>query len=314
MNLKGGLLLGVGLLVGGALGALYTKSLPPEEDSPEAKIEQLQFEVAKYERQMAAIGVDLERRKDTSKDRMRSIMEQIKNGEEVSLDDVADSMKPFLRDMRPLMMRMHEVTAQDWADAKVGEFSRKYDLSQAEKDGLKRVLEDQRIRHAERIQDIYEDDSSSFVEIARASDDRYTRLEDLSAELKPYLSATELADYQADIAEKRADYVQEDADRYLNRFDEIVELTPEQHEEAFAIMVRSSPDYRTGMDVEGLDPNAGRMEVRARNEALSGILDQDQRRVWEERRRERRADAAEDLMRLGIALPNDWDLLDQGGL
>lgn len=313
-SVKGVLLMIVGVVLGAFGAGLFVKTLPPEEGSMQEQLDQLEFDYDALQRRYAAVSGDIERRKDGTGDRMRSVMGKILAGETVDPNEIAHAMKPLMRDISPLMSRISEIEAQDWADSKAGAFLRKYNLPKGKKAAVQAAFERAKIEDAERVRSVLQDERSTFTEIAKAMDNRQLELTDLSSELGNVLSGEQLKEYQDDLKARRVDYVQDDANRYLSRLDDIVGLTPTQHEDAFYLMVRSSPDYRAEMDVGGLTGERRPLNHRDRNNQLQRILTPEQEAQWQRTQMERFEKAEREFGRVGMSVPDGWDLLDNGGL
>ncbi|MDA8980803.1 hypothetical protein N9H14_01340, partial [bacterium] len=100
----------VGLLIGVVGGVMFSKSIAPEMGSAEDRLEQSERELRKAEgeiRALVASGARNEKRKVG--DGVRDMMWRIRNGEDVSLDDVLVTMKPWMREMTPLFERIRKV-------------------------------------------------------------------------------------------------------------------------------------------------------------------------------------------------------------
>jgi len=101
--MKQGLGLIIGLIVGAMGAILFSGSLPPEEASPEERLEIAEIELGKARRTIRYLEADGRGgSRRTVGDGVRGIAQDIKEGRDVSMDDVFSTMKPWLRDMSPL--------------------------------------------------------------------------------------------------------------------------------------------------------------------------------------------------------------------
>jgi hypothetical protein len=124
-----------GLAVGIAGAVLFLQSMPPKEGSAEERVDKLEAELKKANNHVAALeGADPRGRRRpgrTTRDGMRRIFEDYKEGKPVTPDDLLHAMQPFLRDVSPLFDRIRVRDLQRQSDAKAGELARKHSLTKA---------------------------------------------------------------------------------------------------------------------------------------------------------------------------------------
>lgn len=301
----------IGLVVGVVGAVLFRQSMPPEEGSAEAKLEEAQrvlrvtrMELAKYEEQYGST------RGRTVRDGMRTIAEDLKAGRDVSPDDVLWTMKPWLRDMAPLFDRMRMIEQEDRFDSLAGHYAREYNLSEQGQAELKEWFRQREEANAQAFNDVIQSDTSGFVDFVRVMEMTEDSERGLDEFMEGQLQGEELAAFQAERLQERVDSVQREANRRLHRLDEAVGLDENQLDEMFGVMARGSSRYRTGMEFDGMGGETGRLEGRARDAAIRQVLRPDQLQRYEQLQAERRMKAEKEMRRMGMTLPRDWELLD----
>ncbi|MEM9480009.1 MAG: hypothetical protein AAGA58_10185 [Verrucomicrobiota bacterium] len=305
-----GLILG---LVVGIFGAImFQQSVAPDKETVAGELEQVQHKLRKAEREIAALRADGKSTKSrrTVSDGIRSIAERIRAGEEISLDDVFWKMKPWMRDMAPLFDRMRMVEQEDNFDRIAGELARKYDLSKEDREALQNWLLAKSEKNSRKFNEVIFSETSGFVDFMKVSNFDAEDVHGLDDFMESRLEGEALDEFKADRLDERIKSVEAEADRRLERLNEAVGLEDDQIDDMFAVLARGSSDYRDGMEigVEGAD--TGRIEGAGRDNAIRGILRGNQIRKYERYQNERRWEAEQEMRRVGLALPRDWQLLD----
>jgi len=303
----------IGLLVGAAGALMFSKSMPPEEGSVEERLEDARIELRRAERTIREFektgGVGRGRR--TMRDGMRGIIEDLKDGKEVSADDLFSAMKPWLRDMSPLFDRVRELNGEDWADRMTGQWAREYKLTKSEQAELRQWFLDRSRERGEAFNAVVNSESSGFVDFVKATEYDWHDADGAGDVMEKFLEGEELEAFQEERLNTRVESVQGEADRGVTRLGGIVDLDEDQQVEAFAILVRGSEDYREGeMAFDGMGVDQGALDRTERNVAIRGILQPDQVEAFDTYRAERRAEAEKDMRRLGLTLPDQWDMLE----
>ncbi len=300
-----------GLLIGVIGGVMFSKSIAPEEGSAEERLEVSQRELRKAEGEIRALVASGHRNeKKRVGDGMRDIMWRIRNGGEVSFDDIFVTMKPLLRDMSPLFERIRQVNEDEWADTMAGRWGSEYNLSDADKAELKEWFKMNSQIRAGQFVDVVESDESGFVDFVQATEYDWRDASGAEKLMEGMLEGEELEKFKLERLTERHESVEGEAHRNLTRLDGIVELDSDQHFELFGVMTRGSDDYREGMDFDGMDSGTAQLDRDARNEAIESILRPDQRELLESHRAEREAEAQREMGKIGLSLPEDWDLLE----
>ena len=283
------------------------KSQRPKPDSLEDRLELAEQRAARSERQLGALRKYAER---SERGGLRRLARDLKDGKEVSFDDVLGTAKPWMRQISPVMERVRKVNEANWADSRVSEWTRNYDLSDAEKEELKSYFRGQSEANAEKITEVIESDESGFVDFVQATNNDWRDFEGASDLMESFLEGEELEVFQNERLDKRVDAVQEEADRKLGRLDEVVGLDDGQQEELFRVMVRGSDDYRPGVNPEEYTGDASPLDRAARDRAIEAVLRPEQRSVFDEYREEQAREIEEQWRKYQLAPPKDFDLLE----
>lgn len=304
----------IGLLVGAAGALLFSRSLPPPEGSPEERLEIAQRELQKAHRtirQLEARTGRAGRSRRTVGDGVRDIMQDIREGKEVSIDDLFATVKPWMRDMAPLFDRVRQINEEDWADTMTGEWTRTYHLSASEQQALKQWFLERGRQKSREFLSVVESDSSGFVDFVRATEYNWRDTEGIDPVMEGFLEGDELARFREERLAARATSVENEANRGLTRLDEIADLDESQQAAAFAILARGADDYQEGtLAFDGMAADRSPLTPQARDQALRGLLRPDQAATFDAHLAARREKAEQDLRRLGLTLPANWDLLD----
>jgi hypothetical protein len=300
----------VGLVVGITGGILYSKSLRPDPGSMQDRMEIAEEELGKARRNVRAMERHVQRQEAMRDGRLRKLARDIKDGKEVNLDDLFATMKPWMRQMSPVFERLRQINEVDWADARVSEWGRNYDLSDAEKEQLKDWFAGQSRTNAERLTEVVTNEETGFVDLIRATEYGWQDAEGVESLMEGFLEGEELESFRAERLADRVESVQNEADRSLQRLDEIVELDDAQHEELFGVLIRGSEDYRPDVKPEGFTGEATPLDREARDAMIQSVLKPEQVQRLNEVREERRVKAESQLRRAGMVLPKDWDLLE----
>ena len=300
------------LIFGFIAATLYQKTLPPPPSSPEEELERLRHTHLKLkaEHRDALATLSNRRPRDTTSSRAREVAQALKDGEEVSIDDVFNVTKPLMRDLHPLFNRIRQFEQTKDFDRTIGELTRSYDLNASQQAALRKWLEEKAKKNNEEYLSTIESEQPSFVDFVRAVDAKNSTagIDDF---MEKTLTGSRLDDYRDQRMRERVERVQNQADRRVSRLDEAVTLTEKQRDEVFGLMAVTSDDYRPGMVFE--DASGQPMAATPREDretALQQILTPEQWDAYQNRQAAQRAEAEEDLSRFGLTLPKNWQLLD----
>jgi len=305
----------LGILAGVAIGVIggvmFSKSLAPMEGSPEERLENSERKLRRAEGEIRALVASGHRNeKKTSGDGMRDMMWRLRNGEEVSFDDIFGSMKPWMREMQPLFERVRQVNEDEWADTMAGRWGSDYDLGEAEKARLQEWFKARGEERAAHFAEVLESEESGFVDFVQATEYDWRDADGVEPLMEELLEGEELEKFKLERLAERHGSVQDEAHRNLTRLDNIVELDSEQHFELFGVMARGAEDYRDGMEFDGMDAGTAPLDRAGRLAAVEEVLRPEQRTALQKYRAEQQAEAEREMGKMGLSLPKDWDLLD----
>jgi hypothetical protein len=304
----------VGLAIGGVGATLFLQSMPGEEGSPEERANKLEAQLKSANNRITLLeAADPNRRRPgrTFADGARGIAEDIREGRPVSPDDIFRASQPFLRDLAPLFDRMRIRQQKQMIDSMTGELARKYDLNPAQQESLKKWFGEKAERDAKAYSDLVAQDGTRLEDIMKATAN--VRPDDgLDDYMGSVLSGDKLAEFKSERIAERSERVQQEADRNVQRLDDIVHLDETQRDQVFGIMARGSRDYDPAMKLEGAGGDIASTPGGNRNEAMLSVLRPDQRESYEAERQQRREAAEKDMQAMGLSLPPTWNLLDEG--
>lgn len=306
----------IGLLLGGVGSSLFQQSMPGAEGSPEQRANRLEVELKSARNRIAALeAADPQGRRRpgrTFADGARGIAEDIRDGKPVSPDDIFRASQPLMRDLAPLLDRMRIRQQTRMIDSKVGELARKYDLTPAQQAALKQWFEQKSEEQSKRYNDLVLQDGTRLQDLMKASMDARPD-EGLDEFMATTLSGEKLAEFQTQRMAERAERVQQEADRKVQRLDGIVTLDDTQRDQVFGIMARNSKDFDPAMSLEGADGEAIATPGTDAREAVLSVLRPEQRAAYEAERQRRLDEARKDMEAIGLTLPPDWEILDESG-
>ena len=321
-SLRALLPLAIGLVIGGVGATLFSESMPGSEGSPVERANKLEMELKKAENRIAALEAEDAPGASQGKargvagkgfaDGARRIAEDLREGKTVNPDDIFRASKPLLRDLAPLFDRMRLKEQRKMIDGLAGELARKYDLTPENRQLLKQWFEDKADEEAKRWSEVLGRDETRLEDIMRASRDVRPD-EGLETFMQGVLPADKLAAFKQERLTERTQRVQQEADARVQRLDAIVGLDDTQRDQIFGIMVRGSREYDPAMVPEGAGGAIGATPGGHRQAAMLAVLGPDQRAAYEVERLRKREEAAKDMESVGLSLPVNWELLDEGG-
>lgn len=303
----------VGLTVGVVGAILFQQSMPKPEGSPEEQVVHLELQLKKARNQIrsleAADPQGKRRKGQDFGDRARGLAEAIREGREVTPDDILRASQPLMRDLSPLFDRIRMRQQSQMIDSKVGELARKYDLSPAQQEALKQWFAQKAEADGQKFNELALRDGTSVMELMKYSMDSRPD-EGLDGFMGQVLSGEKLATFQSEHLAEQIRRVQNEADMKVERLDQIVGLDAQQRDQVFGIIARNSKDYTPGMSIEGGVGSAGNVAGANPRDAMLSVLRPEQRQAYEAERETRRQAAQRELDAIGLSLPPDWDMLD----
>lgn len=315
MNLRLVLALLAGLVTGGVAVTLFRDSLPPPQGSAEARAVQLETDLARATSRIARLEAQIPKTPvnvaDTARDTAADIIADLKSGRPVDIERLYQRIKPALREITPvfdLLRRREQKKEFARIAAHMGEA---YHLDAAQQKALENWLGERALADAETFQKIAYGENSRLEDIIKAS--KYQKpKKDLDAFMERTLAGNDLDRYKTDRLKERTQNLENEANNRLQRLHQAVPLDEAQQDQAFAIMVRSSPEFDSaikldiplGNDVRTIRPG------QDREQELLRILRPDQRAQFEAYRKRQLAEAQQSAAEIGLKLPADWDVFE----
>lgn len=318
----------IGLAVGVVGASLFHDSMPGAEGSPEERAQKLELELKRAQNRIAALeaasaqpregrsiveritgGGDAHEGRRTLTDGARRIAEDLRAGRPVNPDDIFRAGQPLMRDLAPLFDRMRVRSQQQVIDSMAGEFARKYNLAPPQQELLKQWFAKKSAEEAKRWSEMITREGTRLEDVMRASQDVRPD-QGLDDFMPSILSSDKLAQFQAERLAERVQRVEREADAKVQRLDGIVGLDEGQRDQVFGIMARSSREYDPKMVLEGSKGEIGPTPSGNPQAAMLAVLRPEQRTAYEAERQRRRDEAAKDMAAIGLALPADWEMLE----
>ena len=299
-----------GLIIGVAGAILVRGSLPPEKDTPEAKILSLENELRDTRLRLAKIDPSQARqREDTGgaiSDGVRAALADLKAGRPVDMNVLFHATKPLLRDLSPLFDNMRRKEERRSMEHLAGEYARRYELNADQQQALQKWLQERAERNAALFKSVALSDSTRLEDIMQAG--KFQRRDrDVDGFMEGQLKGDKLTEYRRDRLTERANQVTAEADSRVQRLTGIADLDTAQQDQVFSIMARSSPEFDPQMQIEGVTTDAA--PGADRDAAVMAVLRPDQRERYDQWREERRQRASQEFLDIGLKMPDGWDAL-----
>lgn len=311
--IKSIVLLVVGLIVGCIGGFMFHGSLPPETPLEE-QIATLQKEKAEAE----LLIKELENQEDlitrspenAASQKARLIIDRIRRGETVGLEEFFSAYQPFLEDSAPLFGLLRNLGELERFDYSLGQLTRKYDLTDAERTKLERWMERKSRKNRRAFDAALNNPNATIFDFLNAFSNQNQYDEGIEEPLRDILDRDEFSEFRNQRLEERATRVQREADGKLKRLEKYVDLRPEQQDSLFVVFAQSSRHYSRDLEFEGIDPNiASREPTVFSYDSVYEVLDPKQTDQLRNAQDRERASADRRLGMIGLEVGPDWDML-----
>jgi len=300
----------------GALGAvLLQRSMPPEEGSLEERIALLENDLKKSKAELRAWEDTSPRKRfgATTQDNVRSIAQAIKEGRPVSPDDVFNSFKPLMRDLSPLTERMKAIEIKRSAEARAGEYARKYGLSTEQQNQLIAHIVVHDTEQRKILQTMLESDHVTMRDYIKAERE-IDHEKPVDEAMTSLLQGEKRDEYLLERINEKSERVQQEADGQVKRLDNIVQLDDSQRHQIFLYMAQGSRHYDPQMQFDGLQEGVKPLAAGTTpQQAMMSVLRPEQRQTYEKFRQERLVQQQQEAAALGLTIPNDWNPDDDIG-
>lgn len=305
----------IGIAIGGIGVSLFQQSLPGGEGSPEERVQELEVKLKAAENRLAAFDADSNGRRRSGRtfaDGLRGIGEDIREGRDVSPDDIFRAAQPLMRDLAPLFDRMRARREEKEIEIRVGEYARKYDLSAVQRESLKNWFAQKSLENAEAYNRLVLQDGTRTKDLIEFASETRTD-EGLDDFFERTLTGENLTDYKAERIAERAEAVQNEADAKVQRIDNIVTLDSGQRDLLFGIAARDSKGWDEDLEIEGVEGAAiAEPGIKNPKEAMLAILRPEQKEAYEAEQARRYEETRKDMESYGLTMPADWEMLDDG--
>ena len=306
--------LAVGLAVGAVGTVLVLQSMPPQKGSAEEQVVKLEADLKKSNNRVATLeAADPKGRRRpgrTLADGARNLAEDFRAGRPVTPDDLFRATQPLIRDIEPFFGMMRTKDLQRQTDAQVGELARKYSLTTAQQESLKKLFAQNAADEAKRYTALMTQEGIKLEDLTRAIADSHLD-QGLEGFMQNHLSKEKLTSFKADQMQEKVSKVQQEADMKVTRLDNIVHLDETQRGQVFGVMARSAQGFDPTMRFEGMGTETSSLPAgKSRQDAVLSVLRPDQRKTYEAEQDKRRDEAQKEVESMGLSLPADWNSLD----
>lgn len=313
----------VGLAIGAIGGGMFMQSMPGAEGSPEERANRLESELKKAQNRIAELEAKIggvtkdgvlqriagvhDRRELT--DGAREIAEALRDGRPVSPEDIFKASQPWMRTVAPLFNRMRVREQKKLIDSMAGEFARIYDLGPQQQQWLKQWFDNKAKEDAKAWSEMIGREGTTLEDVMKASQNVRPDA-GLDSFMPTILHGEQLEKFRSERLAERAQRVQSEADRRVQRLDSVVGLDEAQRDQVFGIVARSSKDYDSQMAIEGVGEQINPAPTGNPQDVMLSVLRPEQRAAYEAEQKRRRQKAAEDMEAIGLTLPPNWDMFD----
>ena len=306
--------LAIGLAVGAVGAILVLQSMPPKEGTAEEQVVKLEADLKKSTNRVATLeAADPHGRRRpgrTLADGTRNLAEDFRAGRPVTPDDLFRATQPLIRDIEPFFGMMRTKELQRQTDAQVGELARKYSLTTAQQESLKKLLGQNAADDAKRYTALMTQEGIKLEDLTQAMTDSHLN-DGLDSFMQNHLSKEKLATFKSDQMLEKVGKVQQEADMKVTRLANIVQLDETQRGQVFGIMARSSRDFDPTMQFEGMGTETAALPAgKSRQDAVLSVLRPDQLKTYQTEQAKRREEAQKEMESMGLSLPADWSPLD----
>ena len=306
--------LGAGLIIGSIGAVLFFQSMPPKEGSAEEQIIKLEAELKKSNNRLAtfeAADPSGKRRPGrTLADGARNLAEDFRAGKPVTANDLFRATQPLIRDIEPFFALLRTKEMQRQTDAKVGALARKYSLTEAQQESLKRMFNQNAADQAKSYTALMTQEGTKLEDVIKASAE-LSFDNGLEQFMQSNLNGTKLATFQSDQMLEKVARVQQEADMKVTRLDNIVSLDEAQRGKIFGMMARGARDFIPTMQFEGMGTETSVLPAgKSRQDAVLSVLRPEQLKTYEIENAKRRAVAQKEMESIGLSLSPDWSPLD----
>lgn len=218
-----------------------------------------------------------------------------------------------MRDLSPLTERMRTIEIKRSAEARAGEYARKYGLTADQQQQLVDNLVFQNTEQMKQLQGMLESDHVGMREYMKAEREMDHEL-GLDETMTSMLQGEKRQAFITERFAEKAERVQHEADGKVQRIDNIVKLDDRQRNQMFLNMAQTSRHYDPQMQFEDLGDGVKPMgQGMSSEQAMMSVLRPDQQEVYEAHRQQRLQKAQQEAAAIGLTIPNDWNPDDDIG-
>jgi len=217
--------------------------------------------------------------------------EESEGGEEVA--DIATAISEFAnskqgRNIMKMMSSRFSQQGEAMIERGIAEYTEKLDLSDAQVASLKERLSGNMKEQMDAFNAKLDNESLSMQEIMQEQGEIMRGQEDMMAGiLKEELTPEQFEQYEYEQVVEKTERVQRDSDRELSRLDRDLDLTQEQEDQVFGILVQTNSDYDESMGIEGVGNATPLAEGTEKDDAIRAVLTPEQAETYTENQERR---------------------------
>jgi hypothetical protein len=160
-------------------------------------------------------------------------------------------------------------------------------LSDSQTESIKDKMVSMVKEETKRFQSQLDDENRSFGEIMESQGEFWSQNEPKINEImKAELSDDQYATYEREQLVEKTERVQRRATSELDRINKTLELSEEQEDQVFGILVQKSSEYDESMAIEGIEaslPESANAEDITKEDAIRSVLNDGQKEKYNER-------------------------------
>jgi hypothetical protein len=160
-------------------------------------------------------------------------------------------------------------------------------LSDSQTESIKGKMVSMVKEETKRFQSQLDDENRSFGEIMESQGEFWSQNEPKINEImKAELSDDQYATYEREQLVEKTERVQRQATSELDRINKTLELSEEQEDQVFGILVQKSSEYDASMAIEGIEaslPESANAEDITKEDAIRSVLNDGQTEKYNER-------------------------------
>ena len=207
--------------------------------------------------------------------------------------DIATAISDFAnskqgRNIMKMMSQRFSSQMEVGIEREISKYTEKLNLSDTQVASLKERFSANMKEQMEQFNTKLDNENLSMQEIMEEQGEVMRGQEDvMEGILREELSEEQFALFEHEQLVEKTERVQRDSDRELSRLDRELDLTPEQEDQVFGILVQTNSDYDESMGIQGAGDAAPLDEGVERDDAIRAVLTPEQAETYNENQERR---------------------------